>query len=299
MDFAAVQYYLSDLPRNFKREGNTYLWWQNSLNNGINQWTSGVDGVMSQMTFANARWGWLDLWGNLFNVPRSPNQTDAQYKAIIQNTLTARGGTPVTLKYYMDWGYGVSASISENFNLTSWALNLNEALPGENYNQLASNLGTFRPAGVPFTPFYIATGGNYISTVNFFGVSRVPGSWLTSAKIAQGFTLSAGTPNSVSRIPTTFLTDPIINPSLAITAAPVPLSIFTTPNNTPPGATALGTDAYTNFTIVTTDPNGSLGGATGDKAFNTGNRLLYVCTTTGTIATAAWTPINEAVGSAP
>ena len=63
----------------------------------------------------------------------------------------------------MDWGYGVSASISENFNLTSWALNLNEALPGENYNQLASNLGTFRPAGVPFTPFYIATGGNYIS----------------------------------------------------------------------------------------------------------------------------------------
>jgi hypothetical protein len=297
VDFAAVQYYLNDLPPNFKRSGPTFQWWQNSLGTGITQWTSAVDGVMSQTSFVAAQWAWLDLWGNLFNVIRESDQTDKNYKSAIQNMLMSRGATPVTLRYYMDWRYGVSSTVDENFTDTSWSLNINNVFPGGNYDKLASNLGQFRPSGVPFAPFYIATGGNYLSTVNFLGASRVPGSWLTSAKVSQAFTLNAGTTNSVAKIPTTFLTDPTLNPGLAIAPVPVPLSVFTTPNNTPPSATALGTDAYTNFTIVAQDPNGAVAGSVNDKAFVSPSRLLYICTTAGTNATAVWTPIDEVVGS--
>ncbi len=306
MDFAAVQYYLNDLPPNFKRHGPTFQWWQNSLGAGITQWTSAIDGVMTQVSFDAARWTWLDLWGRLYGVVRHNNETDSSYRVNIQNTILSRGATPVTLKYYMQWNYGIPVTITEDFTNASWLLNLQRPIStvgfssvAAAYEALALGFGRFRPAGVPFTPFSIAAGGNYLSTVNFLGKSRVPGSWLTSATTEQTFSLPDGTTNSVPNIPTMFLTDPTINPGLAIAPVPVPLSVFSTPNSTPPTATAFGTDAYTNFTIVSLDPNKTLGGTVNDKAFNLTNRLLYICTTTGSISTAVWTPVDEVVGALP
>ncbi|MHB1952937.1 MAG: hypothetical protein ACYCOU_04240 [Sulfobacillus sp.] len=61
----------------------------------------------------------------------------------------------------------------------------------------------------------------------------------------------------------------------------------------------LGNSVYTNFSDVSVDPNGTLAGAVDDKAFNTVNRVLYICTVSGTASTAVWTPINDAVMSGP
>lgn len=294
MDYAAVQYYLNDLPPNFLRQGTVFTQWQNSLTLGITRWTSAIDGVMAQVNFNNAKWTWLNTWGQLYGVQRPANFTDSAYRTLIQKTLLARGATPVTIQYYLSWGYGVTSQIKEDFTNTSWNIYLSSPLPNattETYNQLAANLGRFRPAGVPFSPFYIPYGGFYISTINFVGVTRVPGSWLTSATLAQGFSLAEGTTNSVSGLPTTFLIDPTLNPSLAAAPVPVPLSVFSTPNNTPPSSTVLGSDAYTNFSIVASDPNGALAGSSGDKAFDTSTSTLYICTASGTTSSAVWTAI--------
>lgn len=302
MDFAAVQYYLNDLPATFKRPGTTFQWWYNSLGYGVSTGTNAMDGVLSQAMFTNAKWEWLNLWGSIFGIPRPTGQTDAQYRVTIQFNLTVRGGTPVSIQNTVKQVYGLDSQVKENFgsssapNAIGWNLYLSSALPGGNYNALAAALGRVRPAGVPFSPFYSATGGLYASTVNFLGKTRVPGSWLNTAYLTQTFTIPTGTPNSVSQVPTVYLTDPTLNPNLANAAVQPPLAILSTPNSTPPGQLVLGTDAYTNFTIVSTDPNGTLGGADGDKAFNTANRVLYICTTAGTAATAVWTPVNEAVG---
>ena len=57
-------------------------------------------------------------------------------------------------------------------------------------------------------------------------------------------------------------------------------TIITENNGNPPAGVAinaLGTDAFTNFSIVAGDPN-TLGvvGADGDKVFDTVSRILYI-----------------------
>lgn len=214
MDAAAVQYYLNDLPKTFKRPGTGYAQWMASLGFGVSSWTEASDAVMAQVSFTQAQWGWLDVWGQLFGIPRLNEESDAGYLPRIQALLILRGATPVSIRSFMQVLYGVNCTIVEQFGSVTWLLKLNSPVPGVSYNALATALGRVRPAGVPFTPFQIAAGGCFISTVNFLGGSRVPGSWINTATTPQGFTLSAGTPNSVPLLPTSYLTDPTLNPTL-------------------------------------------------------------------------------------
>ena len=69
------------------------------------------------------------------------------------------------------------------------------------------------------------------------------------------------------------------------------------PNPQTGQSVVIGDTVYDNFTSVLSDPNGILAGSVGDKALNTTNRLLYICTTSGTTSTAVWTPINDAISS--
>lgn len=71
------------------------------------------------------------------------------------------------------------------------------------------------------------------------------------------------------------------------------------PNPQTGQAVVIGSNVYTNFTSVSSDPNGALAGSVNDKALNTTNRVLYLCTATGTASTAVWTPINDAILSGP
>jgi hypothetical protein len=299
MDAATVSYYLNDLPATFKRRGPNYDAWMASLGAGIASWTQAADAVMGQIDFSTAQWGWLDTWGQLFGLPRLAQESDAQYRPRIQGLMQLRGGPPNAIRQFMVLLYNTQVSITEDFTDVKWLLKLTTPVLGTTFNALAASLGVVRPAGVPFTPFNIAAGGNYIGTVNFIGGCRVPGSWLNTATVPQNFSLSAGTPNSVPLLPVSYLMDPVLNPALGVPPTPAPIAALSTPNSAPPGQLVLGSDAYTNFTIVTTSPNGALGGGLNDKAFNTADRVLYICTTAGDASTAVWTPVNEAIGEQP
>lgn len=299
MDTAAVLYYLNDLPPTFKRRGAGFAQMMASLGTGVSLGTEASDAVLAQIAFDQAQWGWLDFWGQLFGIPRLFQEEDAVYRQRIQTLLLLRGATPVALETFINAVYAVNCTIKEDFTDTAWFLNLSSTIAGVNYDTLASALGTVRPAGVPYTPFQIAVGGCFISSVNFLGGARVPGSWINSSTIAQNFSLSAGTTNSAPLLPSAYLSDPMLNPSLAVTPTPAPIAALSTPNRAPPGQLVLGSDAYTNFTIVQTSPNGTLGGGLNDKAFNMGDRVLYICTTAGDASTALWTPANEVIGEVP
>ena len=93
----------------------------------------------------------------------------------------------------------------------------------------------------------------------------------------------------MSELPTLFLTDTQINPGLP----PVPTPTVVTTN--PSGASQLGSDAFTNFTMGSEDPNNNVAGALNDKFFDTGSSVLYICTTAGTATTAVWTAVTGTV----
>ena len=71
------------------------------------------------------------------------------------------------------------------------------------------------------------------------------------------------------------------------------------PNPQTGQSVAIGDNVFTNFTAISDDPNGALSGNLNDKALNTSNSILYICTASGTASTAVWTPINDAILSEP
>lgn len=294
MDWNAVSYQLGDVPRTYKRSGLTYTWLNNSFVSGLHRYTNAVDGIMSMAVFSNATGKWLDVWGQLFGVGRLNSETDSAYNNRITQTLLLLKGTPLAIISFVQLTFGLTASVIENlFNADgtamtepSWNLKFGSAFPESQYNQLAQTLAFVRPAGVPFSPFYVLGGGLYLGTLNYLGRARVTGSYLGNPQAPFNFTIPATTNNALPLLPTLFLTDPTLNPGLPVTAAP------TTVQATGTTSTQWGSDAYTNFTTLTGSPNGNLAGSLNDKAFDTSLSVLYVCTTAGTATTAVWTAVT-------
>ena len=287
MQWADIAYQLGDLPDTYKRSGPTYEWVMNSLTAALDRYTSSSNSVVSMSTFANAQGKWLDFWGQLLGgISRLNEQTDAEYMALITQTILEGKGPPVAILDYVKLIYGIKASITENFPNVGWYLKFGSSFPQSEYNQLALTLGNVRPAGVPFTPFYVLGGGLYLGTVNYLGRDRVTGSYIGQPVTTFNFTIPNSTNNVTSSLPTLFLEDPQINPGIPQVPAP------TVVNTSPSGAQALGSDAYTAFNMLAGDPNGTFAGALGDKYFNLSDAVLYVCTTAGTATSAVWTAVT-------
>ncbi len=291
MQWADIAYQLGDLPDTYKRSGPTYEWVMNSLTAALDRYTSSSNGIVSMTTFANAQGKWLDFWGQLLGgIARLNDQTDADYMALITQTILEGKGPPVAILDYVKLIYGIKASITENFPNVGWFLKFGSSFPQSQYNQLALTLGNVRPAGVPFTPFYVLGGGLYLNTINYLGRDRVTGSYIGQPVTAFNFTIPNSTNQAVSELPTIFLEDPTINPGIPQTPAP---TIVT--QNPTGAAQQLGSDAFTNFQMGSEDPNNSVAGALNDKFFDTANSVLYICTTAGTATSAVWTPVTGTV----
>jgi hypothetical protein len=287
MDFDEITYQLNDLPGTYKRPGSTYQWWVASLNSAMYRYTNAGDSIISMASFTNATGKWLNAWGQLLgNIQRINNNTDSQYKAIIQETLLAGKGPPFAIHSYIDSLYSLSPTVFENFPNVGWYIKFAASFPQSQYDSLAKSLDFVRPAGIPFNPFYVLGGGLYLGTINYLGRDKVTGSYLGNPVTPFYFTIPSSTNNSTSSLPTLFLTDPTINPGIPQPVAP---TVITT---NPSGTQQLGSDAYTNFSIVAVDPNGTLAGGLDDKAFLTTNNVLYICTTAGTTTTAVWAPVS-------
>jgi hypothetical protein len=222
MDWNAVAAQLARVPATYKRSGTTFEWLSNSFTMSLLRYSSAADGISAQLVFQNAIGTWLDVWGQLLNVRRKDNEADDDYRIRIQfllgfppASLGAQGGkgTPISMENYITYIEGVGGRVAEAFPAPGYQIYVG-ALTAAAYAQLLNDLKYVRPAGVPFEGF-VSSGGTYLDTVNYLGAPKITGAYLLNPFTPAAPPLSATTNNSAPLLPTTFLTDPTINPSLA------------------------------------------------------------------------------------
>lgn len=215
MDWAAVASQLADVPDTYKRPGDTFTWLFNSYVAGLFRYTSAADGTTEQLDFEQAIGTWLDVWGQLFNFRREDGESDGAYRTRIQFLLLCGKGPPVSIEKYINVVEGLTALVVERFPDCGYEVRIGIQTAAR-YLQIASNLRYVRPAGVPFLPFLVLRGGLYLGTINYFGVApSVTGAYMTDPTDEITPSIGAATNNSVPLLPTTYLTDITINPSLA------------------------------------------------------------------------------------
>ena len=180
----------------------------------LTRYTGGTDGLMAQLDFSQAVGPWLDVWGRLFVVPRNQDESDNDYYNRIVMTLVAGRVTPVAILIYLRT-LGITANLVENFVNPSFSLEFTTPLTVAGFDALAQNLAAVRPAGVPFLPFEVLQGGLYVGTVNFVDAPKVTGGYLDSPVKTFTPSIAQSTNNSEPLLPTTYLTDPTLNPGLS------------------------------------------------------------------------------------
>ena len=206
---------LNDLPSTFTRSGPNFAAFQASLTNGLHKFTGSVEGALLQAQPTQAVGKWLDVVGKLRNIPRFNDESDSDYLTRITYLLTTAGGPPNALLGVMMTIGQTSATITENFSACSWSINVIGGTPsGATLSQITSSLGYVRPAGVPYA-INVSAGGLFLNTLNYLGRPRVTGAYITNASTNLPLNLSANTNNAINLLPTTYLTDPTLNPSLA------------------------------------------------------------------------------------
>ena len=213
MDWAAIQNQLNDLPRTFKRQGAPYTQLIDAITAGLFFGAAGDDGTLAAAaSFPSARFGWVDVWGLLFNVPRNSNEADASYMARIVYQVTAGGGPPVAIAKWIKNVFGIDATIIENLPIVGYIIQFAILLTTQQVLTIVQSLAHVRPAGVPFTVLS-PDSGLYLDTINFLDGTNVTGDYLTGANLLN-LGLSAGTNNTPPTLPTLFLTDTVLNPGL-------------------------------------------------------------------------------------
>lgn len=217
MDFGTVQQNLNDLPGTFKREGAPYTQWVDALTTLLFFFTNAADSMIAEATdFAAAQFGWADVWGEVFQIQRLPNEGTPTYKQRIKNILTANHVTPLAMTSWLNVINQVNGLIIENLPNVGYNITLPAGLTSTRVQQIIAGLGMVRPAGVPFTVNTLGI-GTYLDSINFLNTERVTGSYLSGGTSNIGLTISAGTNNSVPLIPDLLFVDPTIN-NPAITA---------------------------------------------------------------------------------
>lgn len=215
MDFTQVQFQLKDLPPTYLRQGTPFTQWMDALTAGMILGTETIDQTISASSSANnARYGWLDIWGLLFDVPRLSNEPDISYLTRMKYELIAAGGPPVGMAFWIQKVWKVAATIQENLSTVGYNISLPNTLTTAQISAILSSLVAIRPAGVPFTT-NLSADGLFITTVNYVDTELITGSYLTTSVGNTTVTLSAATNNTPPALPTLFLTDPTLNPSLA------------------------------------------------------------------------------------
>lgn len=213
MNFAAIQKQLNDLPNTFKRTGVPYTQWIDALTALLDLYCQGVDGLVAQLTFSAAQYGWADVWGTVLGIRRRANEADSLYKARISATLLSWRANAVAMQNWLENVEMVPASINENLAAGSYTVVLPPSLTSAQISQILLDLAYVRPAGVPFNLSTLA-GGTYLNTVNYIGAApRVTGAYLGGSSLGQALGIPANTDNATSLLPDLMLTDPTLNPS--------------------------------------------------------------------------------------
>lgn len=214
MDFTAVQEQLNDLPDTFKRQDQTYLQIVDAMTALLYRFTQGSDATSAQLDFGNATYGWIDVWGLLLGIPRMTNEANQFYTARIAYEVLAGGGPPLQIQKWILIVYRVAAVVTENFPNVGYTITFPSSVSPSQAQQIVAGLGYVRPAGVPITGILVQGIGTVLETVDFLGAGAVVGAYLGGSLVPVPLSMGAATNNAVPIIPTLFLTDPTLNPSL-------------------------------------------------------------------------------------
>ena len=180
MDTPAILKQLTDLPGVFKPGDATYNAVISSILSSLNDLGATTDSLQEQLSFPTANAGWLDLWGNFFGIPHNSAEADATYSSRIQETLLGWASTVAGIGKYIETVYGISVTITENLTNGGFTITFSEPLTNVLYNEIALGLNHIRPAGVPFLPLQVVSGGMFLTTDFFLGMSTAGGAYLAS-----------------------------------------------------------------------------------------------------------------------
>lgn len=214
MDWNAVKARFNDLPTAYSRPGTTFQWIQNAIISSTLLGTQSIDGINNQLTFQNAEGGWLNVWGQLFNLPRNSGESSVAYKSRITFTLKLGRTTPAAIQSYVTNALNISATVSEDTAADAWKLTFTTNLTTAQYLSTAQDLAVVRPAGIAFLPLYVPQGGSYLGTINYIGAPSVTGAYLIISTTKITPAISANTNPAQPTLPTTYLTDTNLNPGL-------------------------------------------------------------------------------------
>jgi hypothetical protein len=215
MNFPQVVAQMQDLPASFKKTSQPYTSVIDALSTQLVDYTYGADNIAAQLSFSDARYGWLDCWGLIFGLPRNANESDFNYSSRIVAVLNAVVGTVPALTLWLEYCFGPGGIVKENTPNLGYSITLP---PSYSQQQLTLFLTTFnriRPAGVPFM-FGSITNGTFIRTLNFTGgAPSVIGAYLGAVTNTVTAPIGASQPSAIPSLPDLYLTDPTLNPSLA------------------------------------------------------------------------------------
>lgn len=214
MDYLTVQQNLNDLPNTFKRLGQPYTQWIDALTSMLFIYCFAADTTMAEAgDIQAAQFGWVDVWGETFQIQRLPNEGTPTYLQRIRNILSANHVTPLAMAYWLTVIDQVNAVVTENLPSVGYSVTLPTSLNATQIAQIIAGLGMVRPAGVPFTASTLGI-GTYLDTINFLDTQYVTGSYLSQGTTNVPLTISAGTNNSTPLIPDLIFVDPTINPTI-------------------------------------------------------------------------------------
>lgn len=211
MDYTTVQAVLNDLPPTFKRRSANYNQLIDAFSFALTIFAQGCDGTTSQVNFSNAQYGWLDVWGLLFGIPRFVDEATEIYAARIAFEVLAGAGPPRQIERWTEVVFHVEANVAENFPDVGYSITFPGSVTNAVITQILAGLAFVRPAGVPITGVFTMSGGTILETINFFNAPEVVGAYLTGGAGAVPVTLAASTNNAQPLLPGLFLTDPALN----------------------------------------------------------------------------------------
>jgi hypothetical protein len=214
MDFLQVVALFNDLPSSFKKTTAPYTQVIDGLATQLAAYTNGSDYTVSQLTIANARYGWLDVWGLIFGIPRNANESDYNYYNRIIAVLNAIVGTIPGVEFWLTFCFG-SGTVTENVGGLGYSIQLPSSFSESQLEVFVTTFNYIRPIGVPFSYTNVAD-GMFLRTVNFLGgADKMIGAYFGAVYNYQPLPFSACQPSAVPLLPDLYLTDPTMNPSLA------------------------------------------------------------------------------------
>lgn len=215
MDYPSVLARLNDLPRTFKREGPPYTLLIDSIGWQLAMFTLASDATSQQvLAFGPALDSWLDVWGLLWGVPRQQNEANSSYATRIARTVLAWVGTLPAIQAWLNF-YAPGGTVTENLPGVGYVITFPSNMTLAQIITFLLSFNRIRPAGMPFSVAQ-AIGGITLGTDIFLATGAPKGAYLSSALNSLSLPIGPVTNNTSPLLPSTYFSDPTLNPSLAV-----------------------------------------------------------------------------------